>query len=81
MVLVAMGLTNADIARRLHVVETTVKTHVATSLRKLGVRSRSEAAQLVLNPDERAGAGIAALDRSRADPPSLAGDLEGDPFA
>lgn len=61
MTLVAMGLPNAEIGRRLHVGETTVKSHVATSLRKLGVRSRTEAAELVLDPDERAGAGIVSL--------------------
>jgi DNA-binding NarL/FixJ family response regulator len=61
MTLVVMGLSNADIARRLHVGETTVKAHVAASLRKLGVRSRVEAAELMLDPDERAGTGVISL--------------------
>ncbi|MBE2317990.1 helix-turn-helix transcriptional regulator [Solirubrobacter sp. CPCC 204708] len=61
MTLVVMGLSNAEIARRLHLGETTVKSHVATSLRKLGVRTRAEATQLLLDPDERAGAGVIAL--------------------
>jgi hypothetical protein len=41
--------------------ETTVKAHVAASLRKLGVRSRVEAAELMLDPDERAGTGVISL--------------------
>jgi LuxR family transcriptional regulator, maltose regulon positive regulatory protein len=42
--LVAQGLTNAEIARKLFLAEVTVKVHVRHILRKLGVRSRTEAA-------------------------------------
>src|SRR5512133_2327733 len=50
--LVVQGLHNREIADRLFLAESTIKSHVASSLAKLGVRSRNEAAALVLDPDE-----------------------------
>jgi DNA-binding NarL/FixJ family response regulator len=50
--LVVDGLQNREIADRLFLAESTVKSHVASSFAKLGVRSRKEAAALVLDPDE-----------------------------
>jgi two-component system, NarL family, response regulator LiaR len=42
--LLAQGHSNKDIARHLHVVEDTVKSHVRHILSKLGVQSRTQAA-------------------------------------
>ena len=39
--LIALGLTNAEIGRRLHISEKTVETHRAHVLRKLGLRTRA----------------------------------------
>jgi DNA-binding NarL/FixJ family response regulator len=49
--LVAGGLSNREIANRLFLSESTVKSHLASSFRKLGVSSRTEVAQLLLDHD------------------------------
>ena len=45
---VAIGRTNKDIGRSLHIAETTVKSHVRAILDKLGVQSRTQAALVAL---------------------------------
>ncbi len=46
--LVALGLSNADIASRLFISKETVKSHIAQLLRRLGVRTRVQAARYAI---------------------------------
>jgi DNA-binding NarL/FixJ family response regulator len=50
--LAVAGLTNAQIASRMFISESTVKTHLSAAFRRLGVRSRREAAALIVSSDE-----------------------------
>jgi DNA-binding NarL/FixJ family response regulator len=50
--LVVAGLTNDEIAGRLYLAETTIKGHLTSAFRRLGVRSRREAVALILAADE-----------------------------
>jgi DNA-binding NarL/FixJ family response regulator len=45
--LASRGLTNSQIASRLFLAESTVKTHLSSAFRRLGVSSRREAAALM----------------------------------
>jgi DNA-binding NarL/FixJ family response regulator len=47
------GLTNGQIAGRLHISQSTVKSHLAAAFRRLGVHSRREAAALVFAADDQ----------------------------
>jgi DNA-binding NarL/FixJ family response regulator len=67
LVLLSEGLDNGAIAGRLHLSAHTVRTHVANILRKLGVRSRAEAARVAL----RAGAADAEVSVLRIKGPPL----------
>ena len=66
--LVIVGLTNAEIAGKLYLAESTVKSHLSSAFSKLGVSSRHEAASLILDPERGRGLGIPLV---RAEPIAL----------
>ena len=59
--LMVEGAPNRQIADRLFLAESTVKSHLASAFQKLGVRSRKEAAALLVDPDEGLGTGILGI--------------------
>jgi DNA-binding NarL/FixJ family response regulator len=59
--MVVMGFSNGEIAGRMYLAESTVKSHLSSAFRKLGVRSRAEATALVLDPNEGVGVGILTI--------------------
>ena len=59
--LVVLGLSNVDVAAKLHITEATVKSHLTACFRKLGVRTRSAAVARILDPHEGLGVGILSL--------------------
>jgi DNA-binding NarL/FixJ family response regulator len=59
--LLVEGRTNSEIAARLYLAESTVKTHLVSAFAKLGVRSRRDAAALLLDPDRGLGALVLSL--------------------
>jgi DNA-binding NarL/FixJ family response regulator len=59
--LVVMGYMNSQIAEQLFLAESTVKSHLSSAFVKLGVRSRNEAVELILNPERGLGMGILAI--------------------
>ena len=71
--LVATGRTNQEIAAQLFLTESTVKSHLASAFEKLGVRSRKDAAALLLDPEE--GLQQTALPHAAPPAPRLAGPL------
>jgi len=68
--LVVEGATNREIANRLYLAESTVKSHLSTAFSKLGVHSRAEAATLLLD-----GFGRAGDDESQMQGPPAGGEL------
>lgn len=67
--LVVMGYMNGQIAEQLFLAESTVKSHLSSAFGKLGVRSRNEAVNLILNPERGLGMGILALGATPVDSP------------
>ena len=62
---VIAGSTNAQIAGKLFLAESTVKSHLSSAFGKLGVSSRNEAATMILDPDRGRGLGIAKIPPAR----------------
>jgi DNA-binding NarL/FixJ family response regulator len=66
--MVVMGLTNRQIAAKLFLAESTVKTHLSSAFEKIGARSRAEAAAMILDPDEGLGPGILSVEPRESAP-------------
>jgi DNA-binding NarL/FixJ family response regulator len=69
--LVVRGYTNREIAQKLFLAESTVKTHLSSAFRKVDARSRSEAVALIQDPDSGFGMDILAI----------AGETDGTPLS
>jgi DNA-binding NarL/FixJ family response regulator len=63
--MVAVGHTNAEIAARLRLEESTIKSHLRSLFAKLGVRSREDAAATALDRDGQVSAGVMAVTEQR----------------
>lgn len=59
--MVVMGFTNGEIAAKLYLAESTVKSHLSSAFSKLDVRSRNEATALILDPERGLGTGVLAI--------------------
>jgi DNA-binding NarL/FixJ family response regulator len=59
--LVMLGMTNREIAGKLFLAESTVKTHLSSAFRKIDARSRAEAVARIQDPEAGYGVGILAL--------------------
>lgn len=66
--LAAQGRTNDEIAKRLYLANSTVKSHLTSAFAKLAVGSRSEAAAVLFDPDEPVGRAIFAEPLSDVEP-------------
>jgi DNA-binding NarL/FixJ family response regulator len=58
--LVVLGMTNREIAHKLYLAESTVKTHLSSAFRKIDARSRSEAVSRIQDPETGYGVGVLA---------------------
>jgi DNA-binding NarL/FixJ family response regulator len=59
--MLVMGFTNAEIAAKLFLAESTVKSHLSSAYTKLGVRSRKDAATMILDPVAGLAPGILTI--------------------
>jgi DNA-binding NarL/FixJ family response regulator len=63
--MVVLGFSNAEIAKKLVLSESTIKSHLSSAFHKLGVRSRTEAAEMILDSNSGIGTGILAISGSQ----------------
>jgi DNA-binding NarL/FixJ family response regulator len=73
--MVAGGLMNSEIAERLFLAESTVKSHLSSAFGKLGVRSRHEAVELLVDPASAIIPRSLSLDPTPPQSPPAAGPL------
>ena len=66
--MVVLDFANAEIARKLFVSESNVKNHLSSAFQKLGVKSRSAAAELILDRESGLGPGILRISPEEALP-------------
>jgi DNA-binding NarL/FixJ family response regulator len=59
--MVVLGFTNREIANKLYLAESTIKSHLSSAFEKLGVRSRSDAVALILDSKNGLGTGILSI--------------------
>jgi len=59
--MVVLGFSNAEVATKLHLSESTVKSHLYSAFATLGVGSRREAVALILDPNAGYGTGILGI--------------------
>jgi DNA-binding NarL/FixJ family response regulator len=66
--MVVLDFSNAEIASKLFVSESNVKNHLSSAFQKLGVKSRSAAAELILDHESGLGPGILRISPEEALP-------------
>jgi DNA-binding NarL/FixJ family response regulator len=66
--MVVLDFSNAEIASKLFVSESNVKNHLSSAFQKLGVKSRSAAAELILDRESGLGPGILRISPEEALP-------------
>jgi DNA-binding NarL/FixJ family response regulator len=66
--MIVLDFSNAEIARKLFVSESNVKNHLSSAFQKLGVKSRSAAAELILDRESGLGPGILRISEEESLP-------------
>jgi DNA-binding NarL/FixJ family response regulator len=67
---VVLGFTNRQIADKLFLAESTVKTHLSSAFGKLDAHSRADVTARILDPENGYGVGILSLGNGAATPAS-----------